>query len=63
MFVASLLRYHQVRGTYFYAKEKHVRRPWIKFLANRNNIIVMDMNRDLKTSIQKMGEVYAAAKT
>lgn len=62
MFVASLLRYHQVRGTYFYAKEKHVRRPWIKFLANRNNIIVMDMNRDLKTSIQKMGEVLRRRK-
>lgn len=62
MFVASLLRYHQVRGTYFYAKEKHVRQPWIKFLANRNNIIVMDMNRDLKTSIQKMGEVLRRRK-
>ena len=62
MFVASLLRYHQVRGTYFYAKEKHVHRPWIKFLANRNNIIVMDMNRDLKTSIQKMGEVLRRRK-
>jgi len=62
MFVASLLRYHQVRGTYFYAKEKHVRRTWIKFLANRNNIIVMDINRDLKSSIQKMGEVLRRRK-
>ncbi len=62
MFVASLLRYHQVRGTYFYAKEKHVRQPWLKFLANRNNIIVMDINRDLKTSIQKMGEVLRRRK-
>jgi long-chain acyl-CoA synthetase len=57
MFVASMLRYKQVRGTYFYAKEKHIRAAWLKFLANRNNIIIMDMNRDLKTSIQKMGEV------
>ncbi|MCK9450833.1 MAG: AMP-binding protein [Bacteroidales bacterium] len=62
MFVASLLRYHQVRGTYFYAKEKHVRQPWLKFLANRNNIIVMDINRDLKSSIQKMGEVLRRRK-
>ncbi|MDA3944900.1 MAG: AMP-binding protein [Bacteroidetes bacterium] len=62
MFVASLLRYHQVRGTYFYAKEKHVRQSWLKFLANRNNIIVMDMNKDLKASIQKMGEVLRRQK-
>lgn len=62
MFVASMLRYKQVRGTYFYAKEKHIRAAWLKFLANRNNIIIMDMNRDLKTSIQKMGEVLRRKK-
>jgi len=62
MFVASVLRYKQVRGTYFYAKEKHIRPAWLKFLANRNNIIIMDLNRDLKASIQKMGEVLRLQK-
>jgi len=62
MFVASVLRYKQVRGTYFYAKEKHIRPRWLKFLANRNNIIIMDLNRDLKASIQKMGEVLRRQK-
>lgn len=57
LFVASYLRTRQIRKTYFYAKEKHVRQPWLKFLANRNNIIIMDLNNDLKTSIQKMAEV------
>ena len=63
MFVASVLRYKQVRGTYFYAKEKHIRPRWLKFLANRNNIIIMDLNRDLKASIQKMGEVLRRQKS
>ncbi|MDD4086905.1 MAG: lysophospholipid acyltransferase family protein, partial [Bacteroidales bacterium] len=63
MFVASVLRYKQVRGTYFYAKEKHIRPRWLKFLANRNNIIIMDLNRDLKASIQKMGEVLRMQKS
>jgi len=63
MFVASMLKYEQVRGTYFYAKEKHLRKRWLRFLANRNNIIVMDMNRDLKESIQKMGEVLKRHKS
>jgi long-chain acyl-CoA synthetase len=62
MFVASVLHYKQVRGTYFYAKEKHIRPTWLKFLANRNNIIIMDLNRDLKASIQKMGEVLRRQK-
>lgn len=57
LFVASYLRTRQIKKTYFYAKEKHVRNPWLKFLANRNNIIIMDLNNDLKTSIQKMAEV------
>jgi long-chain acyl-CoA synthetase len=57
MFVAAFLRKHQMKKTYFYAKEKHVRKRWVKFLANRNNIIVMNINKDLKLSIQKMAEV------
>ncbi len=57
LFVASYLRTRQIKRTYFYAKEKHVNKPWLKFLANRNNIIIMDLNNDLKSSIQKMAEV------
>ncbi len=57
LFVASYLKTRQIKKTYFYAKEKHVKHSWLKFLANRNNIIVMDLNKELKESIQKMGEV------
>lgn len=57
LFIASFLRRRQLRKTYFYAKEKHIRQAWMKFLAKRNNIIVVDLNKDLKESIQKMAEV------
>ncbi len=57
LLVASFLRTKHIRRTYIYAKEKHIRKPWLKFLANRNNIIIMDLNKELKESIQKMGEV------
>lgn len=57
LFLASLLKFKLMRKTYFYAKEKHIRNPFVKFLANRNNIIVMDLNHNLKESIQKMAEV------
>jgi long-chain acyl-CoA synthetase len=62
MFVAAYLRLDQAKRTYFYAKEKHVRQPWLKFLANRNNIIIMDLNFNLKESIQKMAEVLKSNK-
>ncbi len=57
LFVASQLKIKQIKKTYFYAKEKHVKHSWLKFLANRHNIIVMDLDKELKESIQKMGEV------
>ncbi|MBW6491718.1 MAG: AMP-binding protein [Lentimicrobium sp.] len=57
MFVAAYLTNQQMKRTYFYAKEKHIRKRWLKFLASRNNIIIVDLNKDLKESIQKMAEV------
>lgn len=57
LFVAAYLTNHQMKRTYFYAKEKHIRQRWLKFLASRNNIIIVDLNKDLKESIQKMAEV------
>ena len=57
LFVTSFLKRKQINKTYFYAKEKHVKGRLLKFFAHRNNIIVMDLNKDLKMSIQKMAEV------
>lgn len=62
LLVASWLRFGQARKTYIYAKEKHIRQPWLKFLANRNNIIIMDLNNNLKESIQKMAELLKSNK-
>ncbi|WP_142534163.1 AMP-binding protein [Saccharicrinis carchari] len=62
LFVASFLKNKTIKNTYFYAKEKHVRQAWLKFLANRNHIIIMDLNKDLKESIQKLGEALKKKK-
>ncbi|MBN2349569.1 MAG: AMP-binding protein [Bacteroidales bacterium] len=61
-FIISFLKRKIMNRTYFYAKEKHWRRRWMQFLANRNNVILMDLNKDLKTSIQKMAEVLRKGK-
>ncbi len=57
LFVVSNLKSKIRKNTYFYAKEKHVRKKWIKFMADRHNVIVMDINRDLKLSLQKLAQV------
>lgn len=61
LFVAVFLKKKLMKRTYFYAKEKHVKNRIVKFIADKNNVIVMDLN-DLKTSLQKMAEVLKRGK-
>ena len=60
--VASLLKRRFMKKTYVYAKEKHFRGRFLRFMANRNNIILVDVNKDLKLSIQKLAEVLKKGK-
>ena len=62
LMVASAMPRRQFRNTCFYAKAKHVRRGWVKFIAARNNVIVSDVNKDLKVSIQKIAEAIRSGK-
>ncbi|MBN1990453.1 MAG: AMP-binding protein [Bacteroidales bacterium] len=56
LFVLTLLTRKTMRKTYFYAKKKHVNNGFMRFLAAKNNVIVMDVNKDLKESIHKLAE-------
>ncbi len=62
LFVASFLRNRQIKRTFAYTKEKYVKTKWLKFIANRNNIIIVDLNLDLKLSIQKLAEALRKKK-
>lgn len=62
LFVTGFLKWKTVRETYFYAKRKHISNRFLNFMANRNNVIIMDVNTDLKESIQKMAEVLKQGK-
>ncbi|MFH0880810.1 MAG: AMP-binding protein [Lentisphaerota bacterium] len=55
--VSSCLSSSTLSHTYFYAKEKHVRPAWRRFIARRSNVIVVDIERDLKVSLQKLAQV------
>ena len=57
LFVATFLDNRVMKRTWFFAKQKHVNKPWLKFMASRNNIIVLDLDRDLKHSLQILAEV------
>lgn len=59
--VASGLSYKTLKNSYFFATEEHVKRPVVKSLAKRNNIIIME-KRNLKNSILKLSEVLKLGK-
>jgi long-chain acyl-CoA synthetase len=60
--VVSFFKRRFVKKTYVYAKEQHFKNRFMKFLAHRNNIILVDINKDLKLSIQKLAEVLKKGK-
>ncbi|MDD2563303.1 MAG: AMP-binding protein [Salinivirgaceae bacterium] len=62
MFVTSFLKNKVMKLTYFYAKKKHVNNAFLRFMARTNNIIVMDLEQDLKESIQKLAAALKAGK-
>lgn len=62
LFVASLLKNESMKKTYFYAKEKHIRNKWVRSFAGRNNIVIMDINADVKDSIQKLAALLRSGK-
>lgn len=57
LFVVSKIPSAMFRKTYFFAKEKHFKRWWRKYLANRNNIIIMKEGEELMDSIKRMASV------
>ncbi len=56
-FIMAFLKKKILRDTFFYAKADHLRHWWQRFMASRHNIIVMDINKDLKLSLQKRADV------
>ena len=59
--VVSGLSSKTLKRTYFYATEEHVKHPMLKYMAKRNNVILME-KRNLKNSILKLSEVLKQGK-
>jgi long-chain acyl-CoA synthetase len=55
--VLSCLNKTTLKETYSYAKKSHMKGRLRQYVARRTNIIVMDLAKDLKESLQKMAEV------
>jgi long-chain acyl-CoA synthetase len=60
--VLSYLDRRTLKNTFSYAKKDHVKSGIRRYLASHANVIVMDLSKDLKHSIQKMAEVVKQGK-
>ncbi len=60
--VLSYLNRDTLHNTFSYAKKDHVDGWARRYLARNSNVIVMDLKKDLKHSIQKMAEVVKQGK-
>ncbi len=60
--ITSWMKRKTSKKTFFFAKEKHWRNPFALFLAKKNNIIVMDINKNLRESLQQMAAVLKKGK-
>jgi long-chain acyl-CoA synthetase len=62
LLVAAGLKNVLMRRTCFYAKAKHVQNRWLRFLADRNNVVIMDISSDVRESIQKVATLLRSGK-
>ena len=50
------------RNTFFFAKKKHWKNKFSLFMAKKNNIILMDINKNVRESLQEMCAVLRKGK-
>lgn len=62
VFISSKLKWSVAKKTYFFAKEKHFNFALGRFIARRSNIILMNVNTNIRESLQKMSEVLKQEK-
>jgi Long-chain acyl-CoA synthetases (AMP-forming) len=60
--ITSRLKQKISKNTFFFAKEKYWRSRFAKFIAEKNNVILVDINRNVKDSIQQMAAVLKKGK-
>jgi long-chain acyl-CoA synthetase len=62
LLISSTLRAKISSKTYFFAKEKHWRNFIMNFFARNNNVILMDINKNLREALQKLSYVLRNGK-
>lgn len=57
LFIADVLKNRTLTKTYFFAKEKNIRSRISRFFARNSNVLVLNINKDLKLTLQRIASV------
>ena len=61
--LGHMFTYKQAKNVYFFAIRKHFEQPIRRFFADRGNIVLVDINKNLKESLQISAEVLKENKS
>lgn len=61
-FVIAFLKKNTLKDTFFYGKKEHLNTPFRRLIARYNNVIIMDLEKDLYYSIQQISQVLREGK-
>ena len=62
LIITAGLRRKMSRNTFYFAKEKHWRTKFARFIAGKNNVLIMDINKNVKESLQQISYVLQQGK-
>lgn len=57
LMIADVLKNRQLTRTYFFAKEKNIKNSLSRFFARNSNILILNINKDLKLTLQRIAAV------
>lgn len=60
--VFAFMKRSDINEVYFYAKKEHVNSPFRRMMAAHNNVIIMDLEKDLYHSIQQLAQLLREGK-
>ncbi|MFI3289803.1 MAG: AMP-binding protein [Rikenellaceae bacterium] len=59
VFITAKLKWKIIHNTFFFAKDKHFQGGFKEYMAERNNIILMNVNTNVRESMQQMYQVLS----
>jgi len=62
LIITAGMKHKTAKKTFFFAKEKHWKTKFARFMAKENNVLIMDINTNVKESLLKISQVLTSGK-